>query len=287
MLRKICVFLNILFISSVMSLSAGQIDDIIDNYIRFNKWEEAATALRGYTTTNPQDQYGFVLLSGVYNQLGRYELAIAMINQAIELETLTVKRGEYYFNLAIYYYNLNDSDKALEALTRSITLNPALDGSYYMIGAIKYKQGNIPDTITNWRRFISLTENTAKREQVARAIAMLEEAEILRVAQEEQARRLAEQQRLQAEEAQRLAEQQRLQAEEQARRLAEQQRIQAEEQTRLLAEQQRIQAEERAQREAFIQSLMTDIQATTSDATGFEEFKVNRTQTTDPLDELD
>jgi len=208
-LKKFTVFIiSILFsLFAVVGVSAKTLNEIIDETIRYNNWQQARIELDAYTKANPNDADAFGLYAVALSQLKNYDEAIRACRTAINLEKSDEKKGEYYYNLGTFYYNMGVTDVAVSMYDKSIALNTMLAQPYYMLGLINFDKKDFDQCISYWTQYMSLCENDIKRAKIREAIDKIQrfkEAEAQRIEQERrQAEEEAERKRIAAEEAKR------------------------------------------------------------------------------------
>ena len=208
-MKKFTVFIiSILFsLFAVVGVSAKTLNEIIDETIRYNNWQQARIELDAYTKANPNDADAFGLYAVALSQLKNYDEAIRACRTAINLEKSDEKKGEYYYNLGTFYYNMGVTDVAVSMYDKSIALNTMLAQPYYMLGLINFDKKDFDQCISYWTQYMSLCENDIKRAKIREAIDKIQrfkEAEAQRIEQERrQAEEEAERKRIAAEEAKR------------------------------------------------------------------------------------
>ena len=209
-MKKFTFFIiyNILFLFLIVfGISAKSLNEIIDETIRFNNWQQARIELDAYTKANPNDADAFGLYAVALSQLKNYDEAIRACRTAINLEKSDEKKGEYYYNLGTFYYNMGVTDVAVSMYDKSIALNTMLAQPYYMLGLINFDKKDFDQCISYWTQYMSLCENDIKRAKIREAIGKIQrykEAEAERIEQERrQAEEEAERKRIAAEEAKR------------------------------------------------------------------------------------
>jgi tetratricopeptide (TPR) repeat protein len=199
---KILSLLLFLIILS-FNLYCNSLNDIIDNTVRYDKWDDAKIQLENYIKDNPGDANALSVYSSVLQNLKLYDLAITAMKNAINFETSDEKKGNYYFDLGQYYYAKKLNDIALEMYTKSLSLNSTLAEPYYMIGRINYENKNIDKSYEYWKKYIGLTTNIDKKKKLQMIIDRYEnekaEAERLlaekKLKDEEEKKRLEEEQK--------------------------------------------------------------------------------------------
>lgn len=193
--------LLLMFISfSLMGVPSGELNTIIDNYIRYDKWETARLKLAGYLKKNSEDSYAYSIYASVLNELELYDDAIIAIRKAISYEKSTEKKGNYYYNLGNFYYNKNSLEASLEMYDKSINFNSMIASPHYMKGLIFFKQEQYNDCVGEWKKFISLTLNHEKKEKIEHIVAALEVQIVKEKQQREEELKRQEEERIRREE---------------------------------------------------------------------------------------
>lgn len=163
------------FLLFTLSLQAESLEDIIDNYLRYNKWSEAKVKLEQYISKNSNNSQAYTIYAGVLSRLGLNDEAIIATRKAINYESNSEKKGEYYTNLGYYYYEKKLNDLALDMFSKSTSYNSLLDAPYYMKGLIYYETDEIDKCLTSWKQYINITTNFPKKEKITRIIAKFEQ----------------------------------------------------------------------------------------------------------------
>lgn len=86
-----------------------------------------------------------VALAITYSEIGRVKEAVSIYNEIIEKDEAD---EEVLYNLAnIYYYELNDMNRAEECYTKATELNNKLYAAWYNLGNIHYMKGDYDSSI--------------------------------------------------------------------------------------------------------------------------------------------
>lgn len=186
------IFFCILFIIIIYSVYCNTLNDIIDNTIRYNKWEDAKVELENYINNNPTDTYANSLYASVLNELKMYDEAIIAIRNAINFENTSNKKGYMYTDLGTYYYNKGLIDQAIQNYQTSLELNKNIDTSYYMMGLIYYEKKDYENAIYNWKKYIAITNNIPKKRKLQEALKLFESDLQTRKLKEEEEKRKKE-----------------------------------------------------------------------------------------------
>ena len=158
----------------VFSINQNDINYIIDQYIRFNKWQEAKKELEIYLKSNPTDTFAYSIYAQTLYELKLYDDAILATRTAINYEKSDEFKAELYNNLGFYYYCKGLNDIALEMYTKSTSLRSDLDTTYYNIGVLYLDKQDYDNVLSNWKKYINLTNNFEKKTKMQQIIAKLE-----------------------------------------------------------------------------------------------------------------
>lgn len=157
-----------------LSLQADTLEEIIDNYLRYNKWKEAKVKLELFINQNSNNPQAYTIYAGVLSRLGLNDEAIIATRKAINYESNSEKKGEYYANLGYYYYEKKLNDLAIDMFTKSSSYNSLLDVPYYMKGLIYYENNEIDKCLESWKMYINITSNFPKKEKISQIISRVE-----------------------------------------------------------------------------------------------------------------
>jgi tetratricopeptide (TPR) repeat protein len=87
--------------------------------------------------TNPR---GHIYLATAYEQMGRYQRAIQVLQHALDVKLETDK---IYSRLGIDYLHLNQLDKAIEAMTQASRINSADVNNLLNLGMAYLRLGRV------------------------------------------------------------------------------------------------------------------------------------------------
>ena len=87
-------------------------------------------------------QYPLYFLGFIYNRKGDHRKAIELYNKAIEEAPDSNFVSTLYSQLSEQYYQLNELEKALECLQKTVSLKPDDDEAFYKIGVINSELGD-------------------------------------------------------------------------------------------------------------------------------------------------
>ena len=106
-----------------------------DGTARFN---EAAEEFKIALASNPDDYFANYYLGIIHLKERRLEQATSLLEKACRLRP---DNPDPYFQLAQTYQALDQRDRAIEALRKSIALNPAVSHNDYQVGRARYQLG--------------------------------------------------------------------------------------------------------------------------------------------------
>lgn len=182
----------IIIISPIFCNNQAELNNIIDKYVRFNKWNDAKKELEVYLKNNPTDTYAYSVYSAVLFELNLYDDAILATRTALNYEKSDTFKAELYNNLGFYYYSKGLNDIALEMYNKSISLRTDLDLTYYNIGIIYLDKKDYDNTLSNWKKYVALTNNIEKKTKIQDIIAKLEKKLLEEKLKKEEEMRLKE-----------------------------------------------------------------------------------------------
>ena len=183
----------ILFLLQIPVLLAGKsLNEIIDEYFRYNNWGEAKSQLEIYIDSNASDPYAYSLYASVLNELNLHDEAIMAIRKAINYESSTEKKGIYYYRLGNLYYAKKLPDLSLQMYDKSTTYNGLIASPHYMKGLVHYENDRLEQCLTAWKKYIQLTDNLVKKDKIQKIINHFEQKILddrLRAEEEERKRK--------------------------------------------------------------------------------------------------
>lgn len=180
-----------------------------DLYIQTEDYPRALETLQLYTNYATEDATGFAKLGLVYYQLGEYELAILVLDRAIELNSNGVR--DYYVYRGLSHVELGNGDEAIDDFIVAIDEDDRnfdarigyaranyLDGkfgtaflqievaidlaetdqenalAYYWLAKIQEKRGEISEAIEAWNALLDIDEDAMTEEMRAEAESQLD-----------------------------------------------------------------------------------------------------------------
>jgi len=211
----------------VFALSFSQV--YADSYakaieaFRNNKPQEAMALFEVALQENPLHVEANFWLAITYEQTGKYDQAIVLLNSMLEKGLGDTHR--VYFNLANNYVRKSDNTTAMTMYAKSIEQKPDYALAYYNRGNSQVRTGAYGGAKSDYEKFIALDANHAKVPDAKAMIAAInaETARMEKLKLEEQARQAEEARLKKTEEERRLAEEERKRQAELAR-LAEEER---------------------------------------------------------------
>lgn len=128
-------------------------------------YEQAISLYQEALKLNPSSNYAQSNLGYVYIKQKKWKEAAEAFNQAVRLD----KQGRYHYQIGYAYEQLNQNLEAIKQFEEAATLlekDPSqkelLSQSYYHIGLLQRKQGNLSAADQSYRR--SLTHNSRFKE---------------------------------------------------------------------------------------------------------------------------
>lgn len=183
-----------------------------------NKPGEAVFVLEQVVEGSAPPPKAFYYLGIVYEQLERYEDAVALYERAVERPG--VNRARALFNMGNNYVHLGRLEAAVDAYTRAVQANEEYAPAYLNRANNRVATESYEGALKDYSVYLALEPNTAQRPQIERMMEQLRGIiEEQRIAREEEERRRREE-----EERRRQEEEERKRREEEERRLAEERR---------------------------------------------------------------
>ena len=229
--------------------------------LRENKPLEAAAVLRSSLNQNPDNPQTYLYLAIAYEQLGRNEEAVGVLERS--LGVTGVPRARASFNMGNNLWAMGRADDAMDAYNQAITAAPNFAPAYLNRANASVVLEDYDQAIADYGRYLELEPNSSQRAEIERMIAALaSEIEAERIRREEEARRRRE-------------EEERRRREEEERRLAEERRRQEEEARRLEAER---------RRQELLGSVLDSLNSATGDTTNLQAENEDIEGTEEELD---
>jgi predicted O-linked N-acetylglucosamine transferase (SPINDLY family) len=119
---------------------------------------KAESLYRSILERNPGHADSMHFLGVIAQQMGRHEIAVALISDSIKLKSSKV---EAHFNLGISLFNLGRYEEAIETYTRAIELKGDWPEAYGNLGNAMKAKGRIDEAITSYRRALQLNPRFA------------------------------------------------------------------------------------------------------------------------------
>lgn len=169
------VLLILIFTLANHIFFSAEIDNIIDNYIRYNNWNDAKINLEIYLKKNRTDSYAYSLYSLVLKELKMYDESIVALRNAINNEKSNEKKGELYFNLGNLFFEKGQKDISIEMYQKSLEFNDMLSQSYYMMGLVNFEKDSLNDTLVNWKKYLLYSIDIEKKRVIEQIVAKIED----------------------------------------------------------------------------------------------------------------
>lgn len=163
-----------------------------------DKPREASALLDRATKENPSDEKAWLYLGICYQQLGRYEEAIATFRNG--LPAATRLSHVFHFNMGNIYFAQGKNAFAEEMYGLAIKSRPDWAPPFLNRANARMAQTNYKEAVDDYVVYLTLNPTTPKAEAIRKLIERLGQAEAAEAARlaEEEARRLAEEQARQA-----------------------------------------------------------------------------------------
>ena len=165
-----------------------------EEMLMHNKPSEALDFLIRAMSEDPSNAVIFLYLGIVYEQLGRYDEAIAVYRRALPIAgslSATVAT-----NLGNVYFNRGNHVMAEEYYSQAINHNSVFPNAYLARANTRISAGNLQHAITDYEHYLSLEPRAAQRSNIESLINLIRsefaQEEMRRIIAEEETRRIAE-----------------------------------------------------------------------------------------------
>jgi len=132
-------------------------------FVRNAIWKTGESLWMDAVDKNPKLPRPYHNLAKYYGDMGYREKETNLYHKA-----LTSKRGPHYishhmthYNLALAYISIDQKEKAIEHLRKTIELAPGFSSAYNNLGVLMIKQGKYDEAIDNFMRALAYDENNA------------------------------------------------------------------------------------------------------------------------------
>ena len=192
MKKKISIFIFLILFSvycfGQTNFSKGE------EMLMHNKPSEALDFLVRAMSEDPSNAVIFLYLGIVYEQLGRYDEAIAVYRRALPIAgslSATVAT-----NLGNVYFNRGNHTMAEDYYSQAIRHNSVFPNAYLARANTRISTGNLQHALTDYEHYLSLEPRSAQRSNIESLINLIRsefaQEEMKRIIAEEETRRIAE-----------------------------------------------------------------------------------------------
>src|SRR5208337_4411026 len=115
--------------------------------------QQAEAIYRQVLQTQPDNADALHLLGVIANQLGQNEVAVGLIEKAININQAVPL---YHNNAGNAYRALNKPDEAIACYRRALSLKPDYHEALNNMGSVLAEQGKLDEAIACYRRAVSL-----------------------------------------------------------------------------------------------------------------------------------
>jgi len=120
------------------------------------RFAEAEQCYQRVLALNPRHADTLHLFGVLAAQVGRPEIAVQLISQAIEIAP---KQDSYYGNLALAYQNLEQFEQAQAAYAKALKLNPRQPEALNNLGILQRQTGQLTESEQTYRKLLRLVPN--------------------------------------------------------------------------------------------------------------------------------
>jgi tetratricopeptide (TPR) repeat protein len=136
-------------------------------YLAKKDYAAAETALLKGLELRPDSTDSSTLLARLYQESGRPDKAMALIEKAAAGNPTDAKAQ---FNRGIFLLNANKNEEAIAAFEAAIKADPGTTEAYYRLGALMIGQGKIPESIALLEKYLSLNPTDAQNVATAQGL---------------------------------------------------------------------------------------------------------------------
>ena len=228
---KHSLLIGFLFLFPGLLFSGNSLFEKGEDFFLKNQPGKAAALLEAALEEEPDNEKIYLYLGNVYEQLGKYRLAIDIMSRGAKLSDNY--DNLLYFNIGNNYLALNETEAALEMFSKAIEADSQFPDVYLNRANLFVRQEKFMEAVKDYNLYLSLEPSSPQKESIQRMIDLLskkieeerdrlrkEEEERLRREEEERKKREEEERRRQEEEERKRLEEERRRKEEEARRKA-------------------------------------------------------------------
>jgi tetratricopeptide (TPR) repeat protein len=193
--------LSALILAGAFCPAAAYASELSDRGIRLfmeNKPQEAAPVLELASKEPGADEKVFLYLGIAYQQLGRWDEAVASFRKGLSAASLY--RHQFLFNIANSFYAQGRNAFALEYYDQAVTLKGDYSQAYLNRANAKMRLGDHPGAVSDYSLYLGLEPASSQAGEIRRLIELLgaRAVEAERLKAEAEARKLAEERARQA-----------------------------------------------------------------------------------------
>lgn len=164
-----------------------------------NKPAEAVIFLENAVVSDPSNIQSYLYLGIVYEQLGKYDEAIAVYRKAMPIAgnfTAVVAN-----NLGNAYFQKGNTSQAEDYYSQAINANSAFAKAYLGRANTRIKTENLKGAVSDYEQYLTLEPRSAQRQKIEQLVLLIQadfaaEERRRMIAEEEERIRAAERQRL-------------------------------------------------------------------------------------------
>jgi tetratricopeptide (TPR) repeat protein len=133
--------------------------------------EQALVQLQAALELDDSHQGALVALGDIYMEQGRYQEALEPYLKVVELNQDNPLRGVsrqlegVYYYLGVAYFNLGQSEKAIESLEEALAIDRTDADAWYMLGATYQHIGELEKAIDSFKQAVRFVPNFAEAYQ--------------------------------------------------------------------------------------------------------------------------
>ena len=159
-----------------------------------NEPRQAVVLMEAALKEYPGNEKIYLYLGVIYHQLGDTKKAVAILEEG--LPYAVTRRDMFLFDLGSFYFLQGEMGKAEQSFSAAIKTNPSLTSAYLNRANSRMELEMYRDALADYTYYLTAEPGTSQRSEIEAMIAALQG-----YLSEEEARRLAEDQRKKEEEA--------------------------------------------------------------------------------------
>jgi tetratricopeptide (TPR) repeat protein len=165
--------LRVLVLASLLGLplAAASFFDDGEKLFMQNKPLEASALLESAVKQDPQNEKAWLELGIAYQQLKRYDEAVAALRKGASVAVQY--RHLFYYNLGNVYFTQGRNNFADDMYSQALAANDAFSPAYLNRANTRVNLQNFPDAVADYTRYLSLEPASPKRPSIEKVVAII------------------------------------------------------------------------------------------------------------------